>query len=142
MPATFQKTIDKTLEGICSKIAFLDDILVITRGSLNEHEHEVDKILEKLDKENLARDLQKCEFVKNAIECLGFKTTPQRTTPLITKTEAIRKLEHPKSLNTITIIYGEHISPHKIYPESGRNNAAIMTVIEKTRQQKQQPKLE
>ena len=37
MPATFQKTIDKALEGINFKFAFLDDILVITKGSLNEH---------------------------------------------------------------------------------------------------------
>ena len=45
MPATFQKTIDKILEGIYSKIAFLDNILVITKGSFNEHENELDKIL-------------------------------------------------------------------------------------------------
>ena len=51
LPAPFQKTIDKTLEGINSKFAFLDDILVITKGSLNEHENELDKILEKLDNE-------------------------------------------------------------------------------------------
>ena len=38
MSATFQKTIDKTLEGIHSKFAFLDDILVITKGSIREHE--------------------------------------------------------------------------------------------------------
>ena len=62
MPATDQKTIDKTVEGISSKFAFLDDILLITKGSPNEHEHELDKILEKLDKENLAINLQKCEL--------------------------------------------------------------------------------
>ena len=50
MPATFQKTNDKTLEGIHSKFAFLDDILIITRGSLNDHEQEIDKILNLLDK--------------------------------------------------------------------------------------------
>ena len=40
MPATFQKTIDKTLESISSKFAFLDDPLVITKGSISEHEKE------------------------------------------------------------------------------------------------------
>ena len=39
MPATFQKTRDKTMEGIHSKFAFLDDILIITKGSPNDHEH-------------------------------------------------------------------------------------------------------
>ena len=50
MPATFQKTIDKTLEGIHLKFAFLDDILIITKGSLNDHEHKIDKFLNLLDK--------------------------------------------------------------------------------------------
>ena len=64
MPATFQKTIDKTLEAISSKFAFLDDILVITKGSLRDHEKELDKILKRLDNEGLAIKLQKCEFAK------------------------------------------------------------------------------
>ena len=57
MPATFQKTIDKTLEEISSKFEFLDDILVITKGSLREHEKELDKILERLDNEGLTINL-------------------------------------------------------------------------------------
>ena len=35
MPATFQKTIDRTLHDINSKFAYLDDILIITKGTLN-----------------------------------------------------------------------------------------------------------
>ena len=63
MPATFQKTTDKTLECISSEFVFLNDMLVITKGSLSEHEHEheLDKIVEKLDKEGLAINLQKNE---------------------------------------------------------------------------------
>ena len=64
MPATFQKTIDKTLEGIQSKFAFLDDFLVITKGSIRDHEKELDKILKRLDNEGLAINLQKCEFAQ------------------------------------------------------------------------------
>ena len=64
MPATFQKTIDKTLEGIHSKFAFLDDILFITKGSIRDHEKELDKILKRLDNEGLAINLQKCKFAK------------------------------------------------------------------------------
>ena len=64
MPATFQKTIDKILEGISSKFAFLDDVLVITKGSILEHKKELEKILKRLDNEGLAINLQKCEFAK------------------------------------------------------------------------------
>ena len=38
MPATFQKTIDVTLQKCHNKFAFLDDILVITTGNISNHE--------------------------------------------------------------------------------------------------------
>ena len=101
MPATLQKTIDKTLEGITSKFAFLDDILVLTKGNTKEHELELDKILQKLNTEGLAISLQKCEFAKNTIEWLGFTITPTGITPLVTKTEAIMKLDNPKTLKRL-----------------------------------------
>ena len=47
MPATFQKTIVKSLDGISTKFAFLDYIIVITKGNIKEHEQKLDKILKK-----------------------------------------------------------------------------------------------
>ena len=64
MPATFQNTIHVTLRNCHNKFAFLDDILVITKANITDHEKELDKILYILDKENLAIKLQKCEFAK------------------------------------------------------------------------------
>ena len=106
MPATFQKTIEKTLEGISSKFAFLDDKLVITKGTINEHEMELDKILQKLNAEGLAISLQKCEFAKNTIEWLGFTITPTGITSLVTKTEATMKLDIPKTLKQLRSFLG------------------------------------
>ena len=71
MPATFQKTIDVTLRKCHNKFAFLDDILVITKGKITDHEKELVKILYLLVKENLAIKLQKCKFAKKQITWLG-----------------------------------------------------------------------
>ena len=132
MPATFQKTIVKTLEGRNSKFAFLDDILVITKGALNEHENEPDKIMEKLDKENLAMNLQKCEFGKNTIEWLGFKITPQGTTPIVTKTEAIMKLEHPKTLKQLQSFMGSIHHLIKFIPKLAELTEPVRPLLKKT----------
>ena len=105
MIATLQKSINKTLKEI-TKIKFLDNILVITKRSLSEREHELDQILAKSDKEGLTINIQKWEFAKNIIEWLVFKNTSQETTPLITKTEAITKLETPKTLKQIPSFMG------------------------------------
>ena len=95
MPATLQKTIDKTLDGCKSYFAFLDDILVATKGKLKELEETLDIILNKLDIEGMAISLRKWELAKPTIEWPGFKITPHGVTSLISKTEALQKLDPP-----------------------------------------------
>ena len=73
MPATFQKSLDKILENIHNKYNFLDDILIITKGTLNDHESDIDTVLSRLDKENLAIKLENCEFAKPTITWLRYK---------------------------------------------------------------------
>ena len=106
MPATFQKTIDKTLHDLNSKFAYLDDILIITKGTLAEHEKEFDKILYRLNEENLAIKLQKCEFAKEQIIWLGFTITPNGVTPTKHKCDAITNLDNPKTLKQLRSFMG------------------------------------
>ena len=106
MPATFQKTIDVTLRNCHNKFAFLDDILVITKGSITDHEKELDKILYLLDEENLALKLQKCEFARKQITWLGYLITPTGKTPTKKKCESINKLETPKTLKQLRSFMG------------------------------------
>ena len=97
MPATFQKIIDKTLHDIKSKIAYLDDILIIPKGTLEEHKKELDKIMQRLNDENLAINLHKCEFDKEHTTWLGFVITPNGVTPTKQKCDAIINLDNPKN---------------------------------------------
>ena len=50
MPTTFQKAIDYTLNNLNSAHAFLDDIITITKGSTDNHQQEIIKVLSRLDK--------------------------------------------------------------------------------------------
>ena len=106
MPATFQKTIDKTLQNIKTKFAYLDDIQVITKGSLQDHENEWDKIMKKLNEENLAINLKECKLAKEEITWLGFKVTPNGVTPTKSKCDAIISLETPKTLKKLRSFMG------------------------------------
>ena len=106
MPATFQKTIDKTIHDINSKFAYLDDILIITKGTLVEHEKELDKKLHRLNEENLAINLQKCEFAKEHIIWLGHTITPNGVTPTKQKSDAITNMEIPKTLKQLRSFMG------------------------------------
>ena len=125
MPATFQKTIDKNLEG-CKNyyFAFLDDILIATKGKLKEHEETLDIILDRLNKEGLAISLQKCEFAKKKIEWLGFKITPHGVTPLIT-------LDTPKTLKQLRSFMGSIRHLTKFIPNLAEFSEPLRPLLKK-----------
>ena len=60
MPAEFQKAMDYTLVGLTNTYCFLDDIIVVSKGSKESHIKYVYKCLQKLDADNLRKNLSKC----------------------------------------------------------------------------------
>ena len=53
-------------------VAYLDDILVYTRGTLSEHIKQVQQVFTKLFERNLKVKPEKCKFYKTNLEFLGF----------------------------------------------------------------------
>ena len=68
IPAAFQKVMDYTLVGLQNTFCFLDDIIVVSRGSKEEHLKLVYKCLKNLDEDNLRINLPKCHSAKTEIE--------------------------------------------------------------------------
>ena len=122
MPAEFQKLLDRTLNHAENRFCFLDDLLIVSKGSAKEHEKLIMNVLEKLDKENLALKLLNCEFFQNEVNWLGHKLSLDGISPKITKTEAILKLSPPTSLKQLRSFLGSINHLAKIIP-----NAANLT---------------
>ena len=99
MPAEFQKPIDLTLTNCLNTYAYLDDTLMVTKGSLDLHKQKFQTILEKLDAENLAISLDECMFACRQVEWLGYTIISEGTEVLIRKAEAIEKLYPAHFLN-------------------------------------------
>ena len=106
MPAAFQKVMDYTLVGLQNTYCFLDDIIVVSRGSKEEHFKLVYRCLEKLDEDNLRINLPKCHFAKTEIEWLGHKFTQSGIAPLESKTAAILSLPAPNNLKQLRSFLG------------------------------------
>ena len=106
MPAAFQKVMDYTLVGLQNTYCFLDDIIVVSRGSKDDHLKLVYKCLKKLDEDNLRINLPKCHFAKTEIEWLGHKFTQSGIAPLESKTAAIASLPAPKNLKQLRSFLG------------------------------------
>ena len=98
MPTEFQKVMDTELAKIPNTYVFLDDILVVTKGSKEDHYKVVKTVLTKLNKANVRL---KWEKYKLEIEWLGYKITQTGISPINTKIPAITEKLKPKNLKEL-----------------------------------------
>ena len=106
MPAAVQKIMDYTIVGLENIYCFLDDIIVVSRGSKEDYLKLVYRCLKKLDEDNLRINLPKCHFAKTQIELLGHKFTQSGIAPLESKTATILSLPSPNNLKQIRSFLG------------------------------------
>ena len=71
MPTEFQRIMDLTLAGITNTFAFIDDILIVTHGTEDQHIEKVKEVLKRLDEANVCLKLDKCTFAAEDIEWVG-----------------------------------------------------------------------
>ena len=62
MPAEFQKATDLTLNNEKDTFALLDDILIISHGTDEQHIDKLTKVLNELDAKNMAISVDKIKF--------------------------------------------------------------------------------
>ena len=73
-PASFQRYINEQLrENLdINATAYMDDILIYTGSSEDDHWKTVREILNKLSKAGLYLDIDKCEFLRKEVKYLGY----------------------------------------------------------------------
>ena len=79
-------------------------------------------MLQKLNDENLALKISKCEFFQPSVNWLGHNLSAEGIIPKITKSEAIANLQTPKSLKQLRSFMGSINQLFKFIP-----NAANLT---------------
>ena len=106
MPKEFQKAMENTLQGLSGVFCFLDDILIVSEGSVVDHNILVDKVFARLDKEGFALKLSKCEFSLNQLSWLCYNIDSEGYRPKCSKIDAVLALETPKSLKQLRSFMG------------------------------------
>ena len=101
IPAAFRKTKDYILVGLINAHCFLDDIIIASRGSDEDHLELVYKCLKKLDEDNLRINIPNVSFCQKRIEWLGNKFSPSGIAALEFKTSIFLILPAPKNLNQL-----------------------------------------
>ena len=129
MPSEFQKAIDLTLTNCTNTYAYLDDILIVTKGSVEPYRQTV---LTNLDEENLAILLDKIKFACKQVEWLKFNTKIEGTKPLIKKTEAIEKLSPPKTFKQLKNFMGSIHHLTRYIPKLAQKAADLRPLLKNT----------
>ena len=95
----FQEHIDGVLEY---KIpVWLDDIICVTNGSIEDHEKEIREVLMKLQNAGYRASEKKTELFKKELTWLGYFINQSGVKPNKDKTEAITKLAAPKNVKEL-----------------------------------------
>ena len=106
MPTEFQRIRDLTLTGISNTFAFIDDILIVTHGTEEEHIKKVIEVLRRLDKANVNLKLDKCTFAADNIEWVGYKLSQQGVSPVNSKVQGISDRLKPTNLKQLRSYLG------------------------------------
>ena len=125
MPATFQKTIDKTLHDINSKFAYLDDILIITKGTLVEHEKRIRQNTSQIKRRKPSHQPTKMRICKRTNYMARLYNYSEWSNSNKTKMRCYNKRGKPKNPKTTPFLHGLYTSPDKIHSQPSRNIRAI-----------------
>ena len=96
-PDTFQAKISQLLAGLAGVRNYIDDVLIYTNGTYEEHLAQVRKVLDRLASKNLAVNARKSFWAVQEVDYLGFRLTPQGVKPQKKKVSAMAQLERPKT---------------------------------------------
>ena len=106
MPSEFQKIMDKILHNVRNTFTFIDNILVVTKGSKVEHKKQVENVMKILDAAGIRLKEEKCQIAQSETEWLGFKLTATEVKPIDSKNQAISDKVKQQSLKDLRSFMG------------------------------------
>ena len=105
-PDIFQAKINELLgdiEGIC---AYLDDLLLLSKGSWEDHLERLEEVFKRLRDKGLRVNPLKSYFGINEIEYLGYIISQQGIKPQPKKVQAILDIQRPRTTTELRRLVG------------------------------------
>jgi hypothetical protein len=96
-PDIFQAVINDLLGDLDFVQVYLDDILITSSGSFQDHLKKLKIVFTRLEQANFRANLHKCFFARDELDYLGYWLTRRGLQPQPKKVEAILRLTPPKT---------------------------------------------
>ena len=131
MPTEFQKVMDLTLANLNSVFMFIDDILIVTKGTKHDHINKVREVMKILDEANLQLKAEKCVIAKTSIEWLGYKLSRTGISPINTKAQGISSRLRPTNLKQLRSFLGAVNQFNKFIPNLATISYPFRSILKK-----------
>ncbi len=105
-PDIFQEKMNELFQGLDFVRAYIDDLLCITKGDLDDHLGKLDGILTRLGEAGLKINAKKSFFASGELEYLGYWITREGIQPMKNKVQAIMNLDEPKTRKELRSFIG------------------------------------
>ena len=102
---TFQRLLDRVLQGLPWCFVYVDDILVAS-ATYEQHLLDVEEVLHRLQVSGLVISPEKCEFAKSKLHFLGHEVSESGCRPLPEKIEAMASFPRPASVKQLQEFLG------------------------------------
>jgi hypothetical protein len=96
-PDIFQENMSSLMHDLEFVRAYIDDLLVLTRGDWNTHLSDLEEVLIRLRKAGLKVNAAKSRFAGFEMEYLGYWITRKGIQPTLKKVNAIFDMKPPKT---------------------------------------------
>ena len=96
-PDIFQEKMSSLMEDLEFVRAYIDDLLIITNGTYEDHMVKLDSVLTRLRDAGLKVNIKKSFFAQEKLEYLGYWITREGIQPVAKKVLAIANIAAPKT---------------------------------------------
>lgn len=133
-PSIFQRFMNSILNPFLGIFchAYLDDVVVFTKGSLELHKQRVTQVLETFARNELRLKPHKCKWFRKEVDFLGFNVVCGKGVRMAhDKIQALRDLKPPRGVNDLRSILGMFGFYDKFIPHYSDTVACLNDLLKK-----------
>ena len=102
-PDIFQEKMSELFSGFEYVRAYIDDLLIISKDSFDNHIEKIDSVLQRLTEAGLKVNATKSFFAQHELEYLGYWITREGIQPIPKKSKQYKTLLHLKLVNSYAV---------------------------------------
>jgi transposase InsO family protein len=128
-PDVFQSRMNQILGDLPFVIVWIDDILVFSQGSFDEHIEHLRVVFERLRAAGMTVNVNKSSFLAKELPYLGFLLSPEGIRADPQKVEAIRTIAAPKNVKQVRSFLGMVNYIREMIPRHSHYTAVLSDLV-------------